>query len=280
MEADYSQNQKETSDYSDETQNWFICIINHKIIPEKEMKDKNIRYVFTFALGIASTPLFNVMHRYLKGLSIDAGDWLNFSGSLLGVGVSVLLTLWDKVPFLNQNQKDNSKLDQIMKISEGLAVGYFYNFLKAITSLDTIKVQYEDKTQETFEPDKVQIQVLIPEVLKVANIKRVKESVSKYLQADVVINKGEKRNLKIKFQLATDKNTQETELIIKDSVNACHVMKEYMQDSFSIEEKANSDEWDFLGKEALQKFKETVERLATKDGLGLNRVRIKWEKVE
>jgi hypothetical protein len=240
--------------------------MNDRRIPEKEMKNKKI--VFAFASGIAITVLFNLMHRHLKGLGISAGDWLNFSVAMLGVVVSVV-SLWDKVPFLSQDQivpvpdkdlpvqlpddKVNSKLDKIKTISEGLAVGYFYNFLHDIRALvnDEIKVQFEDR-QQTFLPDQVEIQLVIPKRLSNASIKHAGDSISRK-QADIISTVG--RNLKINYAF----EDEGAKLIIKDLVKPCSAMKEYMQDYLLLHE--DTQEWHSSEEEALKKFRETIDSL-------------------
>ncbi len=242
-------------------------------IPEKEMKNKNI--VFAFASGIAIPVLFNLMHRYLKGLGISAGDWLNFSVAMLGVVVSVV-SLWDKVPFLSQDQivpvpdkdlpvqlpedKDNSKLDQIKTISEGLAVGYFYNFLKDIKALvdDPINVQFEDQTQQTFLPHQVEIKLVIPGRLNNASINHARDFISQESEGQADIIKTGRRNFKINYAL----QNKGAKLIIQDLVKPCSAMKSYMQDYLGLHEDKDEQEWHSLEKEALKKFRETIDSLS------------------
>jgi hypothetical protein len=230
------------------------------------MKNKNIVFVLVF--GIAITALFNLMHRYFQGLDTSAGDWFNFGAAML----AVIVSLWDKVPFLSQNQQDNSKLDQITTIAEGLAAAYFYNFLQDIKALvdDPIHVQFEDQTQQTFLPDQVYIQLVIPNRLNNASIKRARDRISRK-QADIISTVG--RNFKINYAF----ENEGAKLIIQDLVKPCSAMKNYMQDYLLLHE--DTEEWHFLETKALEKFRETIDSLCMRLK-NFDRNKVIWKKID
>lgn len=231
------------------------------------MKNKNI--VLAFASGIAITMLVNLMRHYLTGLGISAGDWLNFSAAMLAVIVSI----WDKIPFLTENQKSNSKLDEVTTITQGLAVGYFYNFLQVINAMlehNIIKVRFEDQTQKTFSRDQVDILLVIPKRLNAASINHAKDSIRGERQADI-IRPG--RDFKINYALQNDG----AKLIIKDLVRPCFTIKEYMEQYLKLD--PDTEEWRSLETQPLNKFRQTIEGLCNKSqGVAINQV--SWREIE
>ncbi|MBE9058136.1 STING domain-containing protein [Sphaerospermopsis sp. LEGE 08334] len=227
---------------------------------------KNI--VFGFVFGFATAMLFNIMRHYLTGLGISAGDWLNFSAAML----AVIVSLWDKVPFLTEHQKSNSKLDEVTTITQGLAVGYFYNFLQDINAIleNDIKVLFEDQTQKTFSRDQVEIQLVIPKRLNAASIRHARDSIKVERQADIM-RPG--RNFKINYALENDG----AKLIIKDLIKPSFTIKEYMEQYLKLD--PDTEEWRSLETQPLDKFCETINFLCNKSqGVAINQ--ISWRKIE
>lgn len=227
---------------------------------------KNI--VFAFVFGVATAMFFNLIRHYLTGLGISAGDWLNFSAAIL----AVIVSLWDKVPFLTEHQKSNSKLDEVTTITQGLAVGYFYNFLQDINAIleNDIKVLFEDQTQKTFSRDQVEIQLVIPKRLNAASIRHARDSIKGERQADIM-RPG--RNFKINYALENDG----AKLIIKDLIRASFSIKEYMEQYLKLD--PDTEEWRSLETQPLNKFRQTIELLCNKSqGVAINQV--SWREIE
>ena len=221
---------------------------------------KNI--VFAFVFGVATAMFFNLIRHYLTGLGISAGDWLNFSAAML----AVIVSLWDKVPFLTEHQKSNSKLDEVTTITKGLAVGYFYNFLQDINAIleNDIKVLFEDQTQETFSRDQVEIQLLIPKRLNAASIRRTIDAIKEEKQGDI-IRRG--RNFKINYAL----ENEGTKLIIKDLIKPYFSIKEYMEQYLKLD--PDTEEWRSLETQPLKEFRQTIDLLCNKSqGVAINQV--------
>lgn len=145
-------------------------------------------------------------------------------------------------------------------ISDGLAVSYFYNFVKRI--FDNISLNSEVKSEKKAYPftyDEVSLNIVIPKVLNDSEIKKCKDFVFKHNEVRLPIERGRDMSFFIE-------NLESTEKKAIDFPTTIGAIIEFLKidiDNLSgfIETDAESGEWKEREKLELDKFKEILEFL-------------------
>jgi hypothetical protein len=120
-----------------------------------------------------------------------------------------------------------------LTVSTGVAIGYYYNFIKPIfeklTVNDEIEISIDSEKpgdpeiKRTFKTDNVEIQIILPSELTKAGIEEMRDHAKRFLKGNVLRKNG-LRDFAIKF-FTDDKNDR---LIIVDVANPLNGVGQYL----------------------------------------------------
>ena len=192
------------------------------------------------------------------------------------------------VPLLIKNRTLKRRLEEAPTVARGLAVGYFHNFLRPVSSLlneSTLDVRFGPGEKRIapssgsservckFSNKQIEIVLIVPKRLSAAAINHATEE-AKLSQADI-LRPGSNRPFAVNYDLVEREG--ETLLVIKDLVRPYFAIKYYAEDYLKMDQ--DSDRWRKLEVDTLSEFRKTIDRLRDKaEGVGVNQ--ISWKEIE
>jgi hypothetical protein len=204
-------------------------------------------------------------------------------GSITGTVSAAVIPLWI------QNRKLKSRIEGAPEVARGLAVGYFYNFLKPVGDVlrdEILQVRFDpDETQierapgsaervRQFKKEEVEIVLIAPRRLSAASITHATDEVKNARDA-AILRLGGGRPFTIKYDLERRRN--DLILVIKDLVRPYFAIKYYAEEYLKADQ--DSEHWRNLERDTLREFHETIENLRSKgEGVGINK--ILWKEIE
>jgi hypothetical protein len=197
------------------------------------------------------------------------------------------------VPLLIQNRSLKRRLEEAPTIARGLAVGYFHNFLRPVSSIlkeSTLEVRFAPeetrippqadplKRVRNFSSQQVEIVLIVPKRLSAAAISHATEE-AKLGQTEIrqaeILRPGAQRGFTVNYDLL--ERGGQTILVIRDLVKPYSAIKYYAEDYLRMDQ--DSDRWRKMEQDATSEFRQTIERLRNQgEGVGINQ--ISWKEIE
>ena len=197
------------------------------------------------------------------------------------------------VPLIIQNRNLKRRLEEAPTIARGLAVGYFQNFLRPVSSIlkeSMLEVLFppaeariapvsgSSQRLRKFSNRQVEIVLIVPKRLTAAAISHAIDE-ARLAQADLrqaeVLRPGAQRGFTVNYDLL--ERGGETILVIRDLVKPYSAIKYYAEDYLKMDQ--DSERWRKMEQDTLSEFRQTIERLRNQgEGVGINQ--ISWKEIE
>ncbi|HEY2710890.1 MAG TPA: STING domain-containing protein [Chthoniobacterales bacterium] len=197
------------------------------------------------------------------------------------------------VPLIIQNRSLKRRLEEAPTIARGLAVGYFQNFLRPVSSIlkeSMLEVLFppaeariapvsgSSQRLRKFSNRQVEIVLIVPKRLTAAAISHAIDE-ARLAQADLrqaeVLRPGAQRGFTVNYDLL--ERGGETILVIRDLVKPYSAIKYYAEDYLKMDQ--DSEPWRKMEQDTLSEFRQTIERLRNQgEGVGINQ--ISWKEIE
>jgi hypothetical protein len=197
------------------------------------------------------------------------------------------------VPLFIQNRSLKRRLEEAPTIARGLAVGYFHNFLRPVSSIlkeSTLEVRFApeetrippeagtSKRVRNFSSQQVEIVLIVPKRLSAAAISHATDE-AKLGKAEIrqaeILRPGAQRGFTVNYDLL--ERGGQTILVIRDLVKPYSAIKYYAEDYLRMDQ--DSDRWRKMEQDATSEFRQTMERLRNQgEGVGINQ--ISWKEIE
>jgi hypothetical protein len=216
--------------------------------------------------------------------------------ALIAAGVTLLTTfvpLWLK--YTNESKKhaaDKKQADEKAEtfVSTGLAVGYYYNFIKPVferlQATDEIRISInkkgadEEESQRSFKTDNVDIQIIIPAELTVPAINAARDYARMFRKGSILRKNGE-RDFAIQLSIE-DSNDR---LIIQDVANPLNAVRQYVEsleefksvftDGGAIIDRTNSQKFRDRQRKEIDNFVNALKYFTKKEGYADKKISFK-----
>jgi len=160
-------------------------------------------------------------------------------------------------------------------ISDGLAVSYFYNFVKRM--FDNIhensKVKSKNKTYR-FSYDKVSLTIIIPSILTTTEIERCQNYVFEKKEARLIIDRGRDMNFFMEDLETPKKNVIDFPTTIGSLIEFFKIDIDNLSGFIAID--TASEKWKEREKLELDKFKEILEFLINNYNTTRGKVKVRY----
>jgi len=208
-----------------------------------------------------------IMKKPTIGTEEKVARW-NFGQAILVAIITVLgsvvVTLLTTGSALHPQSNPSGQPAPASTIAKGLAVGYYYNFVRKIgtESGENVKILFPateegikpdpitKERQRAFDPKNVEIEMFMPSALTAASLDRGEGQIRDFHQAFIVAP-GKNRQIPIRYELASRSNGMV--LVIKDFVQPCRAIKAYAEGCLHLN--PTSPGWHQMEGDAIEAFK-------------------------
>lgn len=151
------------------------------------------------------------------------------------------------------------------QVSAGLAIGYYFNFIKPIADeLErgqiTLKIGSEEK-KKSFKADNVKIKIILPLMLDGSVFERCRKELENSSKATLDL-KSQSRPYPVFFDII--KKTKKEELVIVDYARPAAVVKFYYEEVLKINTSADNKKWFNAQEKEIETFKKIIHEMIGK----------------
>lgn len=151
------------------------------------------------------------------------------------------------------------------QVSAGLAIGYYFNFIKPIADeLErgqvTLKFGSEEK-KKSFKTDNVKIKIIIPSILDGSVFDRCKKELENSSKA-ILDLKSQSRPYPVSCDII--KKAKKEELVIVDYARPAAVVKFYYEEVLKVDTSLGSKKWSNAQKIEIETFEKVIQEMIGK----------------
>jgi hypothetical protein len=191
------------------------------------------------------------------------------------------------VPFVAKYKRVKKKADSY--VSTGLAVGYYYNFVKPVFEILEVTEMTVDinrkgsndvESTRRFESEHVDIEIIIPRELSKPAIRQAQDAAYTYRKG-TILRKKDKRNFTINFFIDEDNDR----LTIVDVANPLNGVLEYLEnlnefkyiftDSGERVNNSSSDKFRERQAKEIRNFQEAILDFTKNEGYAANKIKFR-----